>query len=166
MSRNRPTIGRLIGVIALLAVLLAGVRSGSNDWFKLIYTATFLWLVYALIAARYRGPSWFGRAAAGWPYFLMGFAPYSGPDKVHVVNRNLLGSFLLEILTGLLGVPDDLPRSFQSPGMTEVAAIFRDMIEANRSGIGHAGLTILFALAGGAVARRLARPVVEAGEGA
>jgi hypothetical protein len=45
MRRSRFTIAGLLGVIVMLSMFFAGLRSGSNDWFKLIYTLVFLTLV-------------------------------------------------------------------------------------------------------------------------
>ncbi len=41
MHRGRMTIGRLVLAIMFFGVIFAGLRSGSNDWFKVIYTLTF-----------------------------------------------------------------------------------------------------------------------------
>jgi len=34
----RPTIAGMLVLIGLCGAFLAGMRSGSSDWFKLIYT--------------------------------------------------------------------------------------------------------------------------------
>src|SRR4051812_23788071 len=106
MPRGRFTIGKLLGVITFCGILLAGLSSGSNDWFKSIYTLTFLTLVYAAIAARYRGPSWYGFAVAGWAYFVVGFGPWigspPGSEPLRAVNRNLDTAVVLEIVSGTM----------------------------------------------------------------
>jgi hypothetical protein len=38
MHRGRMTIGRLLLAIMFFGIIFAGLRSGSNDWFKVIYT--------------------------------------------------------------------------------------------------------------------------------
>jgi hypothetical protein len=58
MRHVRFTIAKLLGVVLFFGVVLAGLRSGSNDWFKAIYSLTFSLQVYAAIAARYRGAFW------------------------------------------------------------------------------------------------------------
>jgi hypothetical protein len=82
MTKGRFTIARLLAAICLLGIVLAGLRSGSNDWFKLIYTLTFMTLVYAAIVARYRDTFWYGFAVAGWAYFVVGFGPWIGSIRM------------------------------------------------------------------------------------
>ena len=65
MFRRRVTIASLMAVILFLALVLAGLRAGTTMWMRSIYTATFLTLVYAAIAARYRGAFWYGFSVAG-----------------------------------------------------------------------------------------------------
>ncbi len=50
MHHGRLTIARLLGAIVVFGIFYAGLPSGSNDWFKLIYTLTFIAMVYAAIA--------------------------------------------------------------------------------------------------------------------
>src|SRR5262245_25907390 len=104
MHHGRLTIAWLLAAIVVLGILFAGLRSGSNDWFKVIYTATFITLVYAAITARYRGAFWYGFAVAGWAYFLIGFGPRigspPGSEPLHAVNRNIVTSVVLEIVSG------------------------------------------------------------------
>jgi hypothetical protein len=37
MRNSRFTIARLLGVIVIFSMFLTALRSGSNDWFKLIH---------------------------------------------------------------------------------------------------------------------------------
>lgn len=155
MRPLRFTIARLLCVILFFGIGLAGLRSGSNDWFKLIYTLTFLVLVYAAIAARYRGAVWFGFAVAGWAYFVVGFGPWigspPGTEPLRAVNRNLISSVVLEIVSGSMSRNDTLAWS-TGPPMN-----WSSIHSANRDGIGHCALTILFGLVGGLLSGVLAR---------
>ena len=157
MRRGRSTIGRLLVAIMFFGVIFAGLRSGSNDWFKVIYTSTFFSLVYAAIAARYRGAFWFGFAVAGWAYFIVGFGPWigspPGSEPLRAVNRNIVTSVILEIVSGIMSTNETL-----SAGNGSVAShMFREMHSANRDGICHSALTILFAVVGGSVSKSLAK---------
>jgi hypothetical protein len=95
MNRGRMTIGRLLLAIMFFGVIFAGLRSGSNDWFKLNYTLTFISLVYAAIATRYRGVFWYGFAVAGWAYFIVGFGPWigspPGSEPLETRSRTIVG---------------------------------------------------------------------------
>jgi hypothetical protein len=156
MTRRGTSITRMLGLVLGCAVFLAALRSGSNLWFKVIYTLTFVSLGYAAVAARYRGAYWHGFAVVGWAYFLLGYGPWvaSGPEHHpnRMVNRGLLSSVLLEVVSH--GI-EDAPGP--SPLGSDPASIFvpwEDRV-ANRNGVLHSGLTILFAAAAGAVGRRL-----------
>lgn len=159
-ATRRISIALLLGLILATGLILAALRSASNDAFKLIYGLTFLLLVYAAIAARYRGAFWHGFAIAGVAYFLVGFGPWinslSSTVPQHAVNRNLGTSVVLEIVNAWIA------RTEPRPPYGDRARIIRylnnnDLRYANRNGITHCALTLLFALGGGQVSRTLAR---------
>ena len=131
MRRGRITIGRLLVAIMFFGVIFAGLRSGSNDWFTVIYTLTFISLVYAAIAARYRGVFWYGFAVAGWAYFIVGFAPWigspPGSEPLRAVNRNIVTSVVLEIVSGTLYTSEIPPAGTGGPA----ANIVHQMHSAN-----------------------------------
>lgn len=146
---HRFTIAGLLVAILFFAIVFAGLRSGSNDWCKVIYSLTFVTLVYAAIAARYRGAFWFGFAAAGWAYFIVAFGPWIGVRPVsEPVNRSLITSVVHEVVIA------SLARSDPPPPTTG----FDNVLQANREGICHCALTVLFALLGGCVSGFMARP--------
>lgn len=157
MRKSRVTIASLLGLILLCGIFLAGLRSGSNDWVKLTYSLTFLSLVYAAIAARYRGAFWYGFAVAGWAYFVIGFGPWintpleSTPPPA--LNANLLTSVVLQSMANALS-ENDSPMTFRIGALTARMVSIND---ANRIGIGHCALTMVFGLAGGLVAKFLVR---------
>jgi hypothetical protein len=161
MKRSQFTISRLLAVIGACGIVLAGLQSGSNDWFKLIYTLTFLSLVYAAIAARYWPPFWFGAAIAGWAYFLIGFGPWigspPGSEPLHAVNRNIITSVILESVSGMIGASDRAQAGTGVGTMGAGAIMIHKLRSANRDGIMHCALTVLFACGGGLIAKRLAR---------
>lgn len=167
MQKRRLTIARLLGVILFCGIIFAGLRSGSTDWFKSIYSLTFLILVYAGIAARYRRAFWYGFAVAGWAYFVIGFGPWVGssfPTGAHAsmvwtgtrppgeVNTELLSSLALDFVAGLMARQDS---AVLESGLL-IGPSLDQLRWENRDGIGHCVLTILFGFAGGWVARRLA----------
>jgi hypothetical protein len=161
MPKSRFTIARVLGLIIILAVFLTGLRSGSNDWFGLIYTVVFLTLIYAAIAAKFRGPFWYGFAVAGWPYFILAFGPWiagpPGAEPQHVVNRNIVTSVILEIVTGSMYRIDSISFAGGIPPTDSLSIMMSNLRSANRNGICHSGLTLLLACAGGLLARTLAR---------
>ncbi len=162
MHRGRLTIASLLGAILFCGIILAGLRSGSNDWFKSIYTATFVVLVFSAIAARYRGPFCYGFAVAGWAYFVIGFGPWigapAGPYPLQAVNRNIVTSVVLEFVSGTMSMRD--PRPLPGAGGPVANLVFQPQW-SNRDGICHSVLTILFAFLGGFVSRKLARRAIE-----
>ena len=157
MHHGRFTIARLLVAIMFFGIVFGGLRSGSNDWFKLIYTSTFITLVYGAIAARFRGAFWYGFAIAGWAYFLIGFGPWigspPGSEPLQAVNRNIVTSVVLEIVSGTMSGSDLAP---PGPGGPATNMILQ-MHWANRDGICHSALTLLFAFVGGSVSRVVAR---------
>lgn len=150
MRPIRVSISGTLGVILFFGIIFAGLRSGSNDWFKPIYSLTFLTLVYAAIAARYRGPFWYGFTVAGWTYFVIGFGPWINSSLPRAVNRNLVSSVIVEFVSSRMARNDSLAWSI-GPTMN-----WSQIRAANRDGIGHSTLTPLFAFAGGLVARAVA----------
>jgi hypothetical protein len=166
MPKSRMTIASLLGLIAIVAMILTALRSGSNDWFKLNYTLVFLTLVYAAIAARYRGPFWYGFAIAGWAYFLIAFGPWIGTQQVghpqHAVNRNIVTSLFLEIVSAIMDRIDAISHAEGTPPVDSVSMMMANLRSANRDGICHCSLTLLFACLGGFVSRTLAKREREA----
>jgi hypothetical protein len=158
MNRGRLTIGSLLGAIIFFGIIFAGLRSGSNDWFKSIYTLTFVTLVFSAIAARYRGAFWYGFAVAGWAYFIVGFGPWigapPGSEPLQAVNRNIVTSVVLEFVSGTMSMLD--PRPQPGAGGPVANLVFQPQW-SNRDGICHSVLTIFSALLGGLVSKRLAR---------
>jgi hypothetical protein len=157
MGHGRLTITRLLIAIVFFGIVLAGLRSGSNDWFKLIYTLTFVTLIYSAIAARYRGAFWHGFAVTGWAYFIVAFGPWigspPGSESLRVVNRNILTSVILELVSGTMSAIDAA-----SPGAGGMPKNMIDQMHwANRDGICHSALTLVFATLGGLVSRIVAR---------
>jgi hypothetical protein len=153
VSQIRFSLAGLLRVVTICAILcsfIVALRSGSNDSFKSFYTLTFTTLLYAAIAARYRGAFWYGFAIVGWAFFLVGFGPWAmGPHSSEgASNRNLSSSVVNEAVSGYL--------TFRVESAN--ANIFgRELIRFNREGICHSALTIIFAIVGGAIAHRMAR---------
>lgn len=159
MNRFRFSIASVLMAVVYIAILFAALKSGSNDWFKLVYTATFVMLLYGGIAARYRGPFWYGFAVVGWAFFLVGFGgwvdnPYPGRSG-RVINRNLISAIIPEIISGSLNQPAD---------STKASSTMRQNEWANRDGVCHSGLTLIFGILGGLTARRVASNAILAVE--
>lgn len=75
MKRYRLSLTGLIAVVAVAAIGLAAFRSATNAVANWTYTAICILLILGAIAARYRGPFWYGFAVAGWAYFLLDYGP-------------------------------------------------------------------------------------------
>lgn len=77
MRRARPTVAVIMGGVVVLALAFAAIRSGSFLVVRVVYGLTYLSLLLAVIAARYRpgraGRFWFGFAVFGWSVVLTGF---------------------------------------------------------------------------------------------
>jgi hypothetical protein len=148
--KPRSSVLGLMSVVAFLAFGLAALRAGSDAWFRTAYTLTVLILFAAAIAARYRGPFWYGFALVGWGYFVLGY--WYGPEThfdhfvqlpYPTLNPSLLTSYWLNSACEAMvqktreGASWDI-RLFQL---------------ANTKGIAHSLLTLLLAVAGGIAAR-------------
>jgi hypothetical protein len=90
-------------------------------------------LVYAAIAARYRGAFWYGFAIAGWTYFVIAFGPWigspPGSEPLRAVNRNLVSSVILEIVSGALSIGESSP-----PGSGIPRALIVEMLRQTAMG--------------------------------
>jgi hypothetical protein len=160
MPRTHLTIASLLLVVVFFGVVFAGLRTASDGWLKLVYMLTFMALVYAAIAARYRSAFWYGFAVAGWAYFLIGCHPWittaSFTQPRYLANQGILTSVVIETVSVLLSGREPFAmvpvwdRSFREPSALETSASIRAIIC-------HCSLTIPFALVGGLVAGAMAR---------
>src|SRR5262245_1687641 len=137
MSGFRFSIAAVLALTLFAGLVFGALRSGATIWFQSIYTLTFVILLFAAIAARYRGAFWYGFAIVGWAYFVLGFGPwnYSGG---YALSRGLLISSIAEKPAAFLQ-DERLP--------TKV----RDEYRLNRVGVCQISLTIPLALVGGVV---------------
>jgi hypothetical protein len=75
---RRVSLAALLGFIAVLAVGLAALRSGTGLWAGLIYTLMVGYLLAGLLGTILRGRrggTWIGLAVFGWGYLLVGHVP-------------------------------------------------------------------------------------------
>jgi len=148
--RLRVSMAGLLGVV----LFLAGLRSGSDGWFRAVYTATAASLLFAIVAARHLGAFWYGFAAVGLAYFVIGFGPWvpSPPgSEGRGLNRNLATSALVELAT--LAIADREPPPAGT--VNYLYNLMREGRKANLNGILHSALTVALAVGGGAVSRGL-----------
>jgi len=140
MNGFRFSISALISLTIFSGLIFGALRSGSTIWFQSVYTLTFVILLFATIAARYRGPFWHGFAIVGWAYFVLGFGPWIGRERdAYGRNNGLLVSSI-----------SDKPRQFFDNSQLPTAV--RDEQSLNRVGVCQVGLTVPLALVGGIVA--------------
>jgi hypothetical protein len=102
MKAFRISIAGSMGVVLFFSIGFAAFRSGSEIWFRLLYSMTVGVLLVSTLAARYcrEAPSafWFGFAIIGWVYLLLGLGLRPGPgtnaygdvDEQAVVNDYLI----------------------------------------------------------------------------
>src|SRR5580658_8340358 len=97
-----------MSLIVYLAVAFAAFRSGSQAWFRSLYTLTVAILLVSTLAAKFARRSqvalWFGFAVAGWCYLLLGFGlrpengknSYDDFDQEVAVNPFLASTMLIK----------------------------------------------------------------------
>ena len=136
----RYRLRTLLITVSFCAVFIAALVSGSNDWFKVVYSVTFGCCVLATLNAK-RSAYCYGFAVVGWAFFIVGFSPWSDPARSNgVVNRSLLTAIIPECLSALCGIID-----FQSANASQMDSAMLELRRANRTGIAHFALTLLFA---------------------
>ena len=147
MFRRRVTIASLLAVIVFFGVVFAGLRSGTAMWMRSIYTGTFLTLVYAALAAKYRGAFWYGFSVAGWAYLVLGISPWGEPSSFEGINGGLISSWFY-------GLAIDFLSNWHAgrPG-----SMGPYLWETNCLVICHCALTVLLAVAGGLLSAGMAR---------
>ncbi len=154
MVRFRVSVAGLLLAVLFSGLVFAALRSGSDVWLRAIYTLTAATLLFAGIAARYRGVFWHGFAVAGLGYFVIGFGPWIGGapgSEGRGLNPNL-GTVALVNLVVEAVIPPDRP----PPGHSSEYYVTRESQKANLRGITHSALTVILAVGGGTVARALA----------
>ncbi len=98
MKGLRLTIARAMGLVALSAAVLAGLRRPS--WFaaNVLFTAALAVQFAALVAVlNVRGPSrpfWKGFAVCGWGYLALSVGPFVGP----VMSPHLATTAFLDLI--------------------------------------------------------------------
>jgi hypothetical protein len=95
MRRRRVTIAGWMGVIVLVAAVMAGLRRPSWLAANLAFTAALSVQFVAMVAVlTARGPSrafWKGFAACGWGYLALSVGPFLGPaTSPHLATTTLL----------------------------------------------------------------------------
>jgi hypothetical protein len=155
MRAFRMSIAGLMALVLFLAVGLAAFRSGTETWFRSLYTATIGVLLLSILAARFsRGilsAFWFGFAVVGWSYLLLGFGlqPGEGRNAYEELDEEVSINHFL-ITTTLI--------KKASIAHKQYAAIY----EVGRYGydipIGHLIATVILAVVGGAIACFLGVP--------
>jgi hypothetical protein len=147
LMRLRISIRGLMALVLLFGIGFAAMQSGSDLCSRGAYTLTVCVLLAATIMARYRGAFWYGFAVAGWGYFLLGSATWSGPANrspgQSTFNQTLLSSSLATYLCSY--VP-----GFRTEGFTGLLQAQRCR---NIEVICHSMLALIVASVGGLFAR-------------
>src|SRR5262245_46740229 len=178
MPRFRISLATLLGLIALIALGLAGMTSGSRLWTAVAATLTLAVLLTAILAAFLLAgserPFWVGFALFGWTYLLLVNWDWIGGQFGHDLTASL--SDIAESLVPEVGVtappfPASGPSSPTSalwmsrqptanparPVFTPVELVRQRQIKiGNLVQISRMVLSLLFAWLGGSIARALA----------
>ena len=177
MPGFRMSIAGLLGIVAVIAIGLAGMRSASTLWTTAAATVTLALLLMALLASILLDGTerafWAGFALFGWSYLLLVNWDWVGGQFGHDLTGGL--SDLAEAIFDE-GPPATGPQS--GPGAPAVPVVFgarylqtaraRQIQLGNFVQIGRMSLALLFGLVGGAIARGLAgrgRAPAAAGKG-
>lgn len=122
MKRLRFSLLWLLGVVALIAVACAALRSASEIWGSAAFTLTVGALFAALLGLIFRQRAsrafWGGFALLGWGYLLLVFGPWFKDN----VSHQLLTTKLLDYLHPKLQRSANAPVTYSAftPTMTTV----------------------------------------------
>jgi hypothetical protein len=135
MSRLRFSIGALILVVAIAAVALAAIRSGSLAWAGAMISITFFAMICSLVGIAFgrgmRRVYWWGFALLGWSYLFLMFAPWLSENIGERLLAPNLTDYLDEFLYG-----DATPSNGGSGGLQSVPI---EILGANATAGGFGG---------------------------
>jgi hypothetical protein len=170
MPRYRISLAGSLGIVAVIAMGLAGMRSASSLWTTAAATVTLALLLSAVIAARLLdGPDrafWAGFALFGWSYLVLVNWDWIGGQFGHDLTAGL--SDVAEAMFAKVDVPAPPGRGATNlPASTGFVVISteeylgqaraRQIKLGNFVQIGRMFLALLFGLLGGWIARAIAR---------
>ncbi len=110
MKSLRTTIPGLMIAVAICAVAITALRTASDLYLKMTYSAVTALLLFAIVAARFRRGNksafWFGFAVFGWGYFVLSSVnndyDRNFDDPQARMNSNLITSNLICRLVPLI----------------------------------------------------------------
>lgn len=162
MKCPRITIGHIVLVVAVVAVGLAAIHSGSAQWAGAMTSITFFVMICSLLGVAFergmRRIYWSGFATLGWSYLLLIYAPWLSERVGPYLLAPNLFTYLADVLQR---VPQGSPAAgFQSVpvgivGATETGGGFGGVQPPNipeYMRIGEALEALLWAFVGGWVA--------------
>lgn len=157
----RPTIAKLMSLVAVLAVGFAALRSGSEIWARVCLTATLAILAFAIVAVVYRREGhrawWLGFALFGWGYAALTLVPVCRQElggKL-ITSRLLMDLFQENVVKPRVAVPTT-PAPTGKRAARPAAAVLAGGYEEWML-IGHSLCALLSAFAGGTAAAWLRR---------
>jgi hypothetical protein len=166
MSRFRISLATLLGIVAVVALGLAGMTSASRLATAALATVTLALLLAAILAAWLLAGSdrafWVGFALFGWTYLVLVNSDWVGGQFGHDLTADL--SDVAEMM-----VPEVQVLSVATPGLGARAAPPQPAIDwaesmrqrqmkiGNFVQIARMLLSLCFALVGGFLARRIAQ---------
>ena len=165
MATFRISIAGLLGIVAVIAIWLAGMRSASSLWTTAAATVTFVLLLTALLAGRLLDGTdrafWAGFALFGWSYLVLVNWDWVGGQFGHDLTAGL--SDIAEAMFDDVPLAAGLPSTPSTPSAPAVAnsqilslVRARQIKLGNFVQIGRMTLSLAFGLLGGSIAWGLA----------
>ena len=163
MKRLRFTLAQSMGIVLLIGVGFAALRSASALWSSAVFTSTVALLSVAILGAMVRRGrarmTWAGFALFGWIYLATAFGPWANRNGVEAppyVTRWALDYWDVKLWPGGVGRFDTAPPGevLFSPWPGPAVPI-PDAYQIRR--IGHCLAAILFGLVGSATGRIMAQ---------
>jgi hypothetical protein len=167
MPRYRISLAGSLGIVAVVAMGLAGMRSASSLWTTAAATMTLVLLLAAVLAARLLDgidrAFWAGFALFGWSYLILVNWDWVGAQFGHDLTAGL--SDLADVVipeVPVAATPPPVPARWAAPASASSPSYLqlareRQIKLGNFVQIARMFLSLAFGLLGGWIAQALAR---------
>jgi len=104
---RRFSIGKMMAVVVLIALVFAALRSPSRFLASVVFTVTCLILIVATVCAASRDRPqryfWLGFAAFGWGHQVLAFLPMIGTDNAPILVTTYLLFYSSKLIVDFRG---------------------------------------------------------------